>query len=548
MKNCIIILLLFSVLQVKAQAKLFIDLTTEGQRTDFPSELQTAINTLYPAGMNKYYIIFAAHGSDPNSTAGHAWVVWFRDNQLTHQGEIWGYGFWPNYDQIKLNPTFTGLIVGTTIFPTSLLNTTLPGRLIAIAQGMIGGQSGGVPGVLRSDLINPETQNQKQIVFEVDKYTFEQSMSVVKDYTTKMPNYHLLKNDCVSFLAAVGRSIGLDMPDRNLLTDLPIKYLEALANELSNSAEKMTIYNGTGTVSASANGSYSTVFGDAKNSNVCTIDGSGSAVEVKTRNGAMSCTVSNATDGGILYSPAPSGPPLQTIHPSPGVINLNSGVPTNNLPSTDYSFPNGNLAFNYDPQNKQDQQCREYLSSGNQEFFGFINKDGQPNGVGTLSTQQKGSILTQTASFQNGNLDHYVALQFPEFTYSGALSNGLATGIGTINYKNGNSYTGNFDNGYFSGKGIAKIKNNKTGVIPLFDGNWQKGHFISGRITFPPGDYFEGTFSLNGDLLAGGFHNADGSPLSVPGYTTPIINYNPGDTGDYNLPTLTVSVPNISPQ
>jgi len=90
--------------------------------------------------------------------------------------------------------------------------------------------------------------------------------------------------------------------------------------------------------------------------------------------------------------------------------------------------------------------------------------------------------------FNSGDAAQVMSREYSlgNFTYSGGLRDGLFNGIGTIDFQNGESYTGGFAGGQFDGKGAFT----HTGANP--DQDWRfDGDFQNGQIS-------EGTFSLAG--------------------------------------------------
>jgi hypothetical protein len=73
--------------------------------------------------------------------------------------------------------------------------------------------------------------------------------------------------------------------------------------------------------------------------------------------------------------------------------------------------------------------------------------------------------------------------------YKGCLLNGIFHGKGTINYKTGNIYTGDFFGGQRHGNGTYIDKNGST-----FNGKWKNGYFISGEEIYKNGDKIKGKF------------------------------------------------------
>ena len=72
-----------------------------------------------------------------------------------------------------------------------------------------------------------------------------------------------------------------------------------------------------------------------------------------------------------------------------------------------------------------------------------------------------------------------------EFTFSGGMKNGLFSGSGTIELKNGGVFIGEFDNGRFSGDGAYYHSGAETVDDWHFDGVFDSGRVSSG--SFSPG-------------------------------------------------------------
>lgn len=535
MKYLLSLLLVFESLATFSQQpkKLHIDISRTAKKP---------FNTFYLTS-DRYYIIFNSHGvlhsSNPeiNSFAGHTWVMWGHENPQTKQSEINGYGFWPNYGVLRsaTSDNMANLLVGSTAV------------------------IGSVPGTLREDLFGtPYSKTLKQIVFTVDKATYDNSRSVIEKYKQTNPNYSLLRNDCVNFFIEVGKSIGIDMPARNILSPSswrPSDYMDLFIDKVT-SPDKMSIDNNNGYVNASPSGEYNTVFGSQKNgnSNVCKVDNIGNWVEQKYRNGKLTSQQINYPNGDTWYTEPLEDNGIPVTNPDGSTFKLPS------IPTSEYRFANGNTILSYNPSTFNPNFTPVNLSTGKDAYLGAINSAGIPNGNGTLTHMdfdQNGWInnTAKTGIFINGNFSNYTGVDIGIGTAYGQFSNGQLSGEARIEYNDGRIFTGTFVNGMANGYGTGTnrhndhflsgpFKNGKadgfctsknesglykgdfkngqctgngTWWVPngnVFQGSFQDGKAISGKTTMPNGNYYVGNYDTNGNPSGGKYYNKNGGEIS----------------------------------
>jgi len=115
------------------------------------------------------------------------------------------------------------------------------------------------------------------------------------------------------------------------------------------------------------------------------------------------------------------------------------------------------------------------------------------------------------------------------FTYSGGIKDGLFSGDGTIDLKDGGLFTGSFDQGRFSGGGVYHSQESAETIGWSFDGVFQHGRTESGTFHFSDGSavvldrnasittltspnwQYSGGFGQNGQNGTGTFTFEDGS-------------------------------------
>ncbi|MDR0298242.1 MAG: hypothetical protein LBI11_06305 [Streptococcaceae bacterium] len=86
--------------------------------------------------------------------------------------------------------------------------------------------------------------------------------------------------------------------------------------------------------------------------------------------------------------------------------------------------------------------------------------------------------------FATQDYGHAGTLKGADYSYTGALKNGRPEGIGTMTYTNGNSYTGAFVDGDFSGEGKLVNKVEKWTYTGVFSDGVPDG---KGKMNLPDG-------------------------------------------------------------
>ncbi|WP_146186590.1 hypothetical protein [Pedobacter sp. HMWF019] len=541
-----------------AQTKIFVNKTGAEKRVS---------STMFTSP-DRYYLIFSFHGRysspDPklNSYAGHAWVMWGKDNAQTHQSEIMGYGFWPdrNTTEANLGSKLGNYVIGTTIIPTQFLGLSFPGRVVGALQIGAGGSWGSVPGQLQKDLFGTEyVQTLKQFVIEVDQDEFNQSLNLLESYKDGNPNYKLVEKDCVSFLIDVGTSIGIDMPKRSLLNPssiTPMSYMELFQKQITepNSVSLITrsenITAKMGNLSLDKSGNYSVVFDlTGKDRNTCSIDQLGNQIEEKFRDGELTCKTINYPNGDSWYSETQYTLQKSTAGP------LQQYMPKMD-PVSEYSFANGNTILAYNPLKFNPVWVPMKLSSGTDDYLGSINLNGVPSGNGTIRHFVNGFInSTKTGIFIDGKFSSFTGVRVENKVIYGENVNGQLSGPGRLEYDNGDVFTGTFINN--NAEGLGTLTNSRTGDFlsgsfvhglpngfctsrtslglfkgefkdgkcqgngswwkpngTLFEGNFNNGKLTTGKATLSNGEYYVGNFDSKGNPDKGKFYDKSGKEKS----------------------------------
>ncbi|MBL7763419.1 MAG: hypothetical protein JNL23_08365, partial [Chitinophagaceae bacterium] len=520
---------------------------------------------------DRFYVIFSTHGMQgaPNpSTAGHAWVMWYRHNPQTKISDIAAFGFYPDYEIVdkKVGKMVGRQIIRMTAIPTSLQNSTLPGKLVGLAQVATGSTVGHVPGKMQDDLATVTTaESLKQVVVEVDEVNFQKSLHTLQNYFENTPQYKGIEQDCATFFIDVGRSIGLQMPNRSI-TDfsswLPDSYMDVLMKSLttpnkipvetSSSIQNTTQ---TGNATANINGEYKVDFGSPSNYNSCVLNSYNNLIENRIRNGNITCQQVNFPNGDTWYSEPPKSNDF-------GIPVTNPDGSSFRLPpiaTSEYRFSNGNTILAYNPNSFNPNFAPVNLSTGKDTYLGAISTDGTPNGNGTLTHMEfdKSGWMTSTSKtgiFIDGQFKEYTGVSNDVGTIYGEYKNGNLEGPVRIEYYDGRVFTGTFVNGKANGQGTTTNKNNgyylsaefkdgqangygssknqfglykgefKNGECNgngtwwnvngnLCEGVFVNGRMVSGKTTIPSGNYYIGTYDQNGKPNGGKYYDKNGKEI-----------------------------------
>lgn len=515
---------------------------------------------------DRFYVIFSTHGwqGEPNpSTAGHAWVMWYRHNPQTRISDIAAFGFYPDYEIVdkKVGKKLGRQIIRMTAIPTTLQNSTLPGKLVGLAQLATGSTVGHVPGKMQDDLTTVTTaESLKQVVVEVDPLTFQKSLHTLQEYFENTPEYKGIEQDCGTFFINVGRSIGLQMPSRSITEPsswLPDSYMDLFmqsleeSNKMSMQTPTETTTTQTGYATANKKGEYKVVFGTAGNNyNSGELENSNYLNEKRVRNGNLTSQQLNFPNGDTWYTEPTKDNGIPVTNPDGSTFKLPP------IPTSEYRFANGNTILSYNPNSFNPNFTPVNLSSGKDSYLGGIGSDGIPNGNGTLTHMEfdKNGWMTsssKTGNFINGEFKEYTGLRTDVGVVFGEYKNGNPDGPIKIEYYDGRIFTGPFSNGKANGQGTGTNRNNdfyisgnfKDGFLDGFcttkngngiykgefkngqctgkgtwwtpngftyEGEFVDGRIVSGKVTIPGGDYFVGDFNSNGTPKNGKYHDKSG--------------------------------------
>lgn len=532
-------------------------------------ESKQPINDLLKATPDRYYVILSTHdrmkSDDPriNSEAGHAWVIWAHENPKTLASEVSGYGFWPDYNQIKINTgaseKMAPKFVAAAAIPAFLVSVTAPGRLFKAALKENGQEViNGMPGELRRDLFESYyTPSIKQVVIEVDQTIYFQSMNVLNQYKASNLQYELTGNDCLTFLIKVGEAIGFDMPERELLSNLPARYMDGFMKKLLTPGKislhyqfKSMLIKKYGSASANFNGVYNVQFGiNEVNVNSCELDFAGNRLEKKIRENTLKCSRTNYWNGDSWYQEYEAKPIPIEHRDIPGLLP--------NKPISEYRFSNGNVVLFYDPSSFNPSLVNMNLAKDNIKYNGAINSKGEPNGRGSITYFDKsGQYLTvREGKFIDGKFSEHVGIPFEKGILYGDLVNGLLSGRARIEYSNNTVFTGEYVNGWANGEGTFVNNNtgeylsghfvngvanglctfkNLTGTYKgnfadglacgegtswessgvIYQGRFEKGRLANGKMTLPNGISFIGSFDAMGNPGSGKYFSKEGKEIT----------------------------------
>lgn len=105
---------------------------------------------------------------------------------------------------------------------------------------------------------------------------------------------------------------------------------------------------------------------------------------------------------------------------------------------------------------------------------------------------QDGKIYVANISKQDDQKianQNYQKLKFDNASYLGEVKDGLPNGYGKAEYKNGNIYEGNFQNGQRTGQGkLMLISGDGTKTYDVIEGQFLNGKIVKGKATFVRGD------------------------------------------------------------
>ena len=140
-------------------------------------------------GRQAFYVVFAARGE---SSTGHAFVVWGIEDGARKMSTMEAFGLYPENDAANC----------------STLVRTVSGRVM-------------------DEMVNHSVQSiTYALIVRVDESDFQRSRKVARTWDCRR-EFSLLSRDCVGFLRAVGKAIGLKMPARGARLT-PQAYIRAL--------------------------------------------------------------------------------------------------------------------------------------------------------------------------------------------------------------------------------------------------------------------------------------------------------------------------------
>ena len=139
-----------------------------------------------------YYVVLAARGG---SSTGHAFVVWGIEDGRRRKSSVEALGLYPENDA---------------------------SNCAALMHAVSGS------GRVMDEMLNRSVQATTYgLIVKVDERDFKRSRRVAREWDCKH-EFSLLGRDCVEFLRAVGESLNLKMPGRNLVRWTPQAYVRAL--------------------------------------------------------------------------------------------------------------------------------------------------------------------------------------------------------------------------------------------------------------------------------------------------------------------------------
>jgi len=154
-------------------------------------DLTTATLDLTTATATKtHYVVFASRG---RSATGHSFVIWGVEDGGQKRSTIQALGLYPEKDA----PSCSSL-------------------------------TGKVPGLLLDELATHSVEAvDQELIVRVDEADFARALRVARQWNCRH-EFSLLSHDCVEFLRAVGESLQLPMPKRNVTRWTPQAYVRAL--------------------------------------------------------------------------------------------------------------------------------------------------------------------------------------------------------------------------------------------------------------------------------------------------------------------------------
>ena len=138
---------------------------------------------------DRYFIVFCARG---DSATGHAFVVLGHDDEQAATCSQKGFGLYPDPKQ--------GLKSVLATVPGEIMDEVLKGSLAATTH---------------------------RLIVEVDSAQYRKALAIRDEWAAR-GEYKLVLRDCVTFTQAVAKTIGLDLPSRSGLDNLPERYIRAL--------------------------------------------------------------------------------------------------------------------------------------------------------------------------------------------------------------------------------------------------------------------------------------------------------------------------------
>ena len=153
--------------------------------------LQTLDLSTLP-GREAYYVVLAARGG---SSTGHAFVVWGIEDDRRKMSSVEALGLYPENDSSNC-AALMHAVSGSGRVMDEMLNHSVQGITYAL-------------------------------ILKVDERDFKRSSRVAREWDCKH-EFSLLGRDCVEFLRAVGESLNLKMPGRNLARWTPQAYVRVL--------------------------------------------------------------------------------------------------------------------------------------------------------------------------------------------------------------------------------------------------------------------------------------------------------------------------------
>lgn len=161
-----------------------------------------------------------------------------------------------------------------------------------------------------------------------------------------------------------------------------------------------------------------------------------------------------------------------------------------------YSIDNKKLNFNLYPREsflKELQNCQKnYIDDDSKKILNHYEICKLVYSKVTNYLKDKGNNFiknlynNEISSVKNKN---FQKLNFDNASYLGEVKDGLPHGVGKAEYKNGNIYEGNFQNGQRTGQGkLMLISRDGTKTYDIIEGEFLNGKIVKGKATFVRGD------------------------------------------------------------